>query len=193
MADSTEFVARKAIGTSAETALKDLLTAAGAIVTMNQQNRDAVSATAGAAIAHLADGTQHLPDLTALFPSRHVARRMGMEVKAKSPLRRGGWGWDRHAFDRAFRWSVLTGEPTLYVIRNLDAAPLPAAGELDDADHWSFASVWKLMHSPSRAESGEFIYWPADDFLPLGVLLENLYDAALVPVVWVTDGPPIIL
>lgn len=191
--DSPEFIRRKALGTSAETLLRDLLTDNGAMVTCNQVNRDATHAHSGAAIAHVAGGTLHLPDLTAFWPSRRVARDMHFECKAKSPLSQGGFGWDRHAYERACAWAELTGHPVFYAVRDLSAAPLPAPGQLDDPNHWWVASTWKLITAPTKSANGPFLFWSLEDFTPLPALLENLYDAALVPVIWLRDGPPIVL
>lgn len=194
MPDMVEFAARKAIGTIAEMALRDLLIASGAIVTCNQINRDAVQDHAGAAIAHVADRTHHLPDLTAFWPDRPVAPTLHFEAKAKSPLgKTGGFGWDKTAFDRACRWAAMTRQPVIYAVRDCDAAPLPAPGEADDPHHWWFASTWKLLHAPTRVENGPCYYWGRDDFLPLPLLLEGQFNAALVPVFWTSNGPPIVL
>jgi hypothetical protein len=192
----SDFITRKQLGTAAEVALRDLVTLAGGIAAANQINHDTTRMTAGAAVAHIAAGrTMHLPDLTVLWP-RHPIRRFGLEAKAKSPLARGGWGWDISAFGRALRWSEMTNDPVFYCIRDLSAAPLPLAGEMDNPDHWHIASVWKLMHSPSRTDDGKYLYWPGEDFTPLIVLLAGAADisTATVPCIHLGDGrPPIIL
>ena len=90
--------------------------------------------------------------------------QIGCEVKAKSPLARGGCGWDRRAFDRARAWSALSGETVLYALRDLSAAPLPPTDQPDDADHWHVASVFKLALSPHRLSDENYHYWLAADF-----------------------------
>lgn len=191
----SEFDERKELGTTAEIALQRLLTNAGAVVLLNQQNRDATNAEPGAAIAHASMGRMHhLPDLSIYWPARNVMPRHGIEAKAKSPLRRGGWGWDRKAFDRAWRWSQISGDPVVYAIRNLSDAPLPPLDELDDPDLWWIASVWKLHHSPQRSSDDHHHYWPSDDFVPLRLLLDGHHlAAATVPYVPMTGGPPMML
>jgi hypothetical protein len=169
-----DFHARKRLGTDAETALRRLFTAHGALVECHQQNADALGGI-GAAVAHGAAAQHQVPDLTVTWPKRWKLRSYRVEVKAKSPLRSGaGWGWDVRAFNRALAWSEMTGDPVFYAVRDLSAAPLPAHG-LDDPDHWSVASTWKLAHaSADRTSDDRYHYWPAATFLPLAVLLDGL-------------------
>jgi len=193
---ATEFTSRKAIGTAAETALRDMLVSWGALVTCNQHNRDATADRPGAAVAHRQFGTLHLPDLSILWPDRGALRRYDAEVKTKSPLASGGgWGWDITAFDRAVAWSATSGDPVFYIIRDRSAAPLPPAGVLDDPDHWHTASVWKLLHSPSRSTIGKYHYWPKEEFVPLLILLDGtVISTATVPHVRMDGGqPPLVL
>lgn len=194
MAD-TEFTRRKAIGTRAELHLRDLLTAYGAVAICNQHNHDATADHPGAAVAHATGGTLHLPDLSVIWPLRGTLRRYGVEVKAKSPLASGGWGWDVRAFDRAVAWSATSGDAVFYVIRDQSSAPMPPAGVLDDPEHWHAASVWKLLHSPTRSTVGQYHYWAKDEFIPLVVLLDGTcISAATVPFIPMDGGrPPLLL
>jgi hypothetical protein len=193
--DGSDFARRKHIGTSAEMALRDILTSTGALVACNQQNRDAVLTYPGAAVAHLGTDRVHMPDLSVTWAA-HSIRRFGVEVKAKSPMGRGGWGWDIHAFDRACRWAEASGDPVFYAVRDLSAAPLPPAGCMDDVEHWHVASTWKLLHSSSLYTDDQYHYWPADTFMPLAVLLHGGADisAAIVPYIALgTGAAPLVL
>ncbi len=188
-----EFQRRKLIGTAAEEALSHLIALAGGIVTTNQINRDLVQDHPGAAIARYGAMRVHLPDIGVVWPL-HPLRRFSIEAKAKRPLAGGGWGWDRAAYDRAARWCDLTGETVLYVIRDLSRGPLPTHGEIDEIDHWTFASVWKLGHSANRATDHRYHFWPASEFVPLSVLFEcDSIAAQLVPYIPADGRPPIIL
>lgn len=188
--DRGTFLARKALGTAAEQALTGILTAAGAIVTQNQINRDATHYRPGAALAYLSNRTLHLPDLTVNCPPR--SGRYHVEVKAKCPLARGGYGWDRHAFARALDYSLTVGEPVYYAVRNLDAAPLPLPGDLDDPAHWRVASVIRLLGSDHKVE-GQFRYWALEDFSPLSELIGGTYGSIPIHYMRSPDGPPVIL
>jgi len=195
MQPADTFATRKAMGDIAEHHLRDLLTQRGAIVEMHQRNRDA--AGGGAAVAHLGAGTIHLPDISVTW-AQHPVQRFGMECKAKHPLARGGFGWDQRAFDRAARWSEMSGLPVFLAVRDLTAAPLPRIGAADENEiyHWHVASVWKLLHSPNRYSDHHHHYWTGDDFVPLFVLLDGAADitAAMVPCVPAGPGqPPLVL
>ncbi|MDB5244054.1 MAG: hypothetical protein JWP57_4680 [Spirosoma sp.] len=190
-----EFDRRKTLGTAAETALCNLLTSYGATVVCHQHNHDAVAGYPGAAIAHAAGGTLHLPDLSVIWPQRGMLRSYGIEVKTKTPLSNGGgWGWDIPAFDRAVAWATLTGNAVFYAIRDRSVVPLPPAGVLDDADCWHVASIWKLLHSP-RSTMGRYHYWSADVFAPLVLLLAGEgINTTVVPYISMDGGrPPLLL
>lgn len=189
-----DFATRKAIGDHAEWLLRDLLTARGAAVEMHQRNRDA--AGGGAAVAHLGTGTIHLPDFSVTW-AQHPIGRFAVECKAKHPLKRGGFGWDARGFDRAARWSEVSGQTVFYVVRDL-GEPLPEVGATNDDEiyNWHVASTWKLAHSPNRSSDGQHNYWPAEDFTPLFLLLEDLGDIGAVTVPIIPAGPgraPLIL
>ncbi|MFC7739274.1 hypothetical protein ACFQX4_26730 [Roseomonas sp. GCM10028921] len=163
-------------------------------MTTNQINHDATHDAPGAAVAHAAGRTHHLPDLSVEWPDRVVLRRHGIEVKAKSPLASGAWGWDRRAFGRASEYAAAFRTPVLYVIRDLSDAPLPPVHELDHPDHYWFATTWKLLHSPNRSSDAHHHYWLAEDFAPLALLLDGTHlAAATVPYVPMRDGPPMLL
>lgn len=74
-----------------------------------------------------------------------------------------------------------------------DAAPMPAADRADNPHHWCSASTWKLLHAPTKEENGPSFHWGRDDLLPLSLLLEGQFNAALVPVFWLAAGPQIVL
>lgn len=188
-----DFAARKATGTAAEVALRDLFCDAGATVMCHQQNHD-VTAGFGAAVAHGKGGRINLPDLTVFWQQRRALPFYGVEVKAKHPLNRGGWGWDARGFRRALAWASTSAAPVFYAIRDLSAAPLPAPGALDDPDLWHVASVLKLLHAPERHDDGNHHYWPRDAFLPLAVLLDGLdVHVQHVPVITLGDEAPMLL
>jgi hypothetical protein len=163
-----------------------LLTGSGAIVTAHQQNHDATRPWSGAAVAYGTNRTYHIPDLEAVWPERPQSRCF-LEAKAKSPLQLGGgWGWDKLAFKRAWRWAQMNGgAPVFYAIRDISRVPLPpACGDedfRDDPDLWSIASVLKLGLSPVRTADDAFYFWPRSDFLPLQHLLDGAFAVQSVP------------
>lgn len=182
-----DFHARKAVGTSAELCLRDLLTDRGALVTCNRQNRDKTHVHPGVAIARHAGTSINMPDVTAYWSS-HLCPVTHFEVKAQQSDAGGVWEWDQPVYARAIRRSRLTGQPTYFAVRDLSAGPLPPAGELDDPHHWWIASITKLILTPERSSgaNGRFWLWPVEVFLPLSLLLHGEF--AVQPITFIPQA-----